>query len=136
MTYVVAVTGGREYSDRGHVWRVLDEIHARRSIALIVTGYCSFYDRAKQRFVPTGADRWAIEWAEYHGVPHTGEKYRANWYPDGKTLDRGAGPKRNARMLHNENVDRLAAFPGGNGTNSCVEIARRMGIAVRDERHG
>ena len=34
----VIVCGGRNYADRDHVFRVLDDIHAKRSIALIIEG--------------------------------------------------------------------------------------------------
>ncbi|CAQ71565.1 SLOG family protein [Cupriavidus taiwanensis] len=32
------VTGGREYDDREWVWAVLDRVHARRTITLLIQG--------------------------------------------------------------------------------------------------
>jgi YspA, cpYpsA-related SLOG family len=119
--YVVAVTGGRHYGDRAHVFRVLNEIHRNKPVTLIVQGYAS------------GADDLAMTWAESRGVPHTGSKYAAPWYVTGR-LDRSAGPRRNRRMLEQEGAHLLVAFPGGTGTNGCVRIGRELGIQIRDER--
>lgn len=119
MTYVVAVTGGRDYANREHVWRTLDEIHAERTIDLLVTGGCR------------GADRLAGKWADAHGVCVA--EFTPNWAKYG----RAAGPRRNEWMLRESQASLLVAFPGGKGTDGCIEIARRMGIAIRDERgHG
>jgi hypothetical protein len=41
-----------------------------------------------------------------------------------------AGPRRNQRMLDTFQPDLVAAFPGGNGTKSCVDAASLRGIPV------
>jgi hypothetical protein len=87
------VCGGRNYADRDHVFAVLDDIHAKRIIALIIEGDA------------TGADRLAREWAQERGVPYRTEK--PNWIQ----LGRRAGPDRNAMMLALD-PDGVVAFQG------------------------
>ena|SRR5688572_5874152 len=105
------VCGGRDYADRAHVFAVLDDIHAKRTIALIIEGNA------------TGADRLAREWAESRGVPCRTEK--TNWIQ----LGRRAGPDRNAMMLSLD-PDGVVAFPGGRGTADMVRQAEELGYLV------
>jgi hypothetical protein len=119
------VTGGRDYGDRAAAFARLDALPRP---VLLMQGEC-----------PTGADRWAREWCSERGVPCVG--VHALWKADG----RGAGPKRNGRMLWLAQTlaDRLlpdecrlevVAFPGGDGTADCVRQAEGRGIGVRDGR--
>lgn len=58
----------------------------------------------------TGADLEGRQWARNTGIPWT--TCKADWYPDGsKTLDRSAGPKRNARMLRAAHLSPLQSLP-------------------------
>jgi hypothetical protein len=105
------VCGGRNYADREHVFAVLDDIHAKRTIALIIEG-----DAA-------GADRLAREWAQERGVPFQTEK------PDWIQLGRRGGPARNERMLSLD-PDGVVAFPGGRGTADMIRQAEELGYPV------
>jgi hypothetical protein len=113
---IVAVTGSRHPSaiERVKVWSILDMFHAATPITLLVHG------------AATGRDRDAAEWAESRWVPHTGQKYAADWACDG----RAAGPIRNSRMLRDANPDMLVAFAGGTGTADCTRKAKALGIRV------
>lgn len=112
----IAVTGGRHFSNRELVYRILDVIHAEVTITLLVHGNCQ-----------TGADQLAAQWADSRGVLHTGKKWTANW----KIFGNAAGPMRNRAMLRTEKPTRLVAFPGDKGTNGCCGIAEKLGIEVR-----
>lgn len=110
----VMVTGGRDYADREALGHVLSDLHADRGITIVVEGGC-----------PTGADRFAREWASANGV--TWETHRADWATHG----RAAGPKRNAFMVH-LGADLVVATAGGRGTADCVRRAKAAGIPVRE----
>ena len=126
----VLVTGGRNYADRGDVFRVLDEIHAETPIEMILHGACGWdgdqpgdFDDAKLR----GADRWAHEWAAARRVATLA--MAAKW----TTQRAAAGPLRNAQLVaYGANL--CVAFPGGVGTADCVRKAIAAGIKLRDER--
>lgn len=108
----IIVCGGRDYQDRRHVFKVLDHIHTLRSIAEVIQGEC-----------PTGADRWAREWAVGYGIPLT--RCRAEWEKHGKR----AGPLRNRHMLTLK-PDGVVAFPGGRGTDDMCKAAAEAGVPV------
>ncbi|WP_293854344.1 SLOG family protein [Sphingomonas sp. SCN 67-18] len=114
MKLIFAVTGGRSYDNYDHVKRVLDEERP----GAIVQGECPY----------GGADAMAARWCADNGVPCIGIKANFNHY------GRGAGPIRNGWMLDLIEVYKVIAFPGGRGTENCVEQARRREILVRDER--
>jgi hypothetical protein len=105
------VCGGRTYSDRDHVFAVLDDIHAKRTIALIIEGDAP------------GVDRLAREWAQSRRVAFQTEK------PDWIQLGRSAGPRRNKMML-SLNPDGVVAFPGGRGTADMIRQAEELGYPV------
>lgn len=107
----VLACGGRDYSDRAHVFQILDLIHARRPITLLIEGGAR------------GADRLAREWAICTGVPYV--TYEANW-----RIGRFAGQARNLRMLKEGRPDFIVAFPGGAGTSHMRKIGRAAGICV------
>lgn len=110
----VCVTGGRKYSDDAHVNSVLDAIHKRTPITLLIHGK-SF-----------GADMLAQRWARKNGVREQG--FQAEW----SRLGKAAGPVRNRVMLHESKPDVLVAFPGRDGTANCVGQAHVLGIDVID----
>lgn len=111
----VVVTGGRHFANQLLVFRVLDALQPSR----VSEGDC-----------PSGADLFARQWRDMNGV--AGESYAADWYPAhlGGRLDRGAGPRRNGRMLRAENPNLVIAFRGNRGTRDCSEQARAMNIPV------
>lgn len=109
---VVAVCGGRDYPNRGHVWSVLDSLHSLLGQIRVVTG-----DAA-------GADHHAHTWALTRGVPAL--RVRANWDRHG----RAAGPIRNQQILDTQYPALVIAFPGGRGTADMCRRARAVGIPV------
>lgn len=98
----VAVTGGREFTDRHFIFSKLNE----QNITHMILG-CA-----------RGVDTIALEYAKTHSIPYTREE--ADWDKFGL----GAGPERNARMLSHR-PDIVIAFPGGSGTaNMCLQAVR------------
>lgn len=114
----VAVTGGRTYSDRKNIFRVLDLIHEKTPVELLVHGACD------------GADMVAQEWAMGRGVEV--KAYRADWEKHG----RAAGPIRNQRMLEEARPQILVVFPGARGTLDCATRARHLKIRIVDGKPG
>lgn len=112
----VLVTGSRDWPKPAVVWAALDEQllqHGKQM--LLVVGDC-----------PTGADRYAYDWAWERGV--VADVYLADWAAYG----RGAGPRRNAAMVATR-PSVVLAFPLGEsrGTRGCMRLAEKAGIPVR-----
>jgi hypothetical protein len=108
------VCGGRKYGNYFAVRHVLDTIHAKRPITLIIEGGAM------------GADRLARSWAIEHRIPYvTEEVTKADWDKYG----RGAGPRRNGLMLKHK-PDGVVAFPGNDGTADMMKQARQAGVTV------
>lgn len=63
----VLVCGGWDFQNRERVFEILDQVRAKRGVACII-----------QCNRPTGAEKWAREWAEEHEVPC--ESYGADWF--------------------------------------------------------
>jgi hypothetical protein len=106
------VCGGRDYDDRDSVFSILDRARVKLGLEFVIEGGA------------LGADRLAREWAQARGVPF--QTYEADWKGEG----RSAGPKRNARMLHEGKPGCVIAFAGGNGTNNMVRQAETAGVKV------
>lgn len=114
----ILVTGGRSYGNWAKVSSTLDSVDGlAHAVTDVVQGGA------------TGADALARKWGEHRGKKvHTEE---ANWYPDGKTLDRSAGHRRNAEMLiKHPDIELVVAFPGAAGTIGMVRMAKKKGIKV------
>jgi hypothetical protein len=109
---IVVVTGGRDFRDAKKIFETLDKLHATNPITLIVEGGAD------------GADAIAHDWGLLRKIPV--KTYRADWHAHGK----GAGPIRNRKMLTEEKVDLVVAFPGGRGTANCVEQARENVLKI------
>lgn len=105
------VCGGRDYSDREKAFSLLDAIHAKRNITVLIEGGAN------------GADCLARAWARNRGVICA--TVNAAWDKRG----RGAGPQRNAAML-SLGPDGVLAFPGGRGTANMVQQAKDAGVKV------
>ena len=105
------VCGGRSYDNFDRLYSVLDNIHARKGIAMIIEGGAK------------GADAHAATWADNKGIPRV--TCHANW----EYFGNGAGPKRNKVMLM-LNPNGVVAFPGGAGTENMARQAQNTGIKV------
>lgn len=108
------VTGGRDYRDRGAVYKALDSQErecTRPSCMVLITGGAG------------GADSLAADWAHANGV-HLVEMH-ALWDVYGTA----AGPVRNTAMLLLL-PDVVLAFPGGKGTADMVRRAKDAGVRV------
>jgi hypothetical protein len=110
----VLVCGGREYHNLGHVFSVLDAIHALEPITLVIHGGAP------------GADTCADEWARRNTLPLL--RHPPDWQKHG----RAAGPIRNTAMLRYKPAF-VVAFPGGAGTADMIRQAEAAGIPVRRE---
>lgn len=106
------VCGGRNFHDRDLLAQVLGQAAEQIGIACVIHG-CA-----------RGADTLAGEWAEARGIPV--ERFPADWARHG----RGAGPRRNQRMLDEARPDLVIAFPGGAGTADMCRRAREAGVPV------
>ena len=103
------VCGGRDYTDRDLVWRIVGRLNP----AVLIQGGAA------------GADRLAKLWAESKGLVEIVTE-PADWDLHGKA----AGPMRNKLMLDKHEPDLVLAFPGGAGTDDMVAQARRAGVPV------
>lgn len=107
----VLVCGGRDYADFARVKVVLDQIHARRPITLLINGDAR------------GADKLAQVWAKMAQVCRF--DVPAEWDLYGKA----AGPQRNTRMFEAK-PDLVIAFPGGSGTRDMAGKAEAVGVRI------
>jgi hypothetical protein len=103
------VTGGRDYTNREYVYRVLD----------LLTPWPVELIHGNAR----GLDTLAKEWGEARGVIVT--PFPADWDKHGKA----AGHIRNQQMV-DENPSFVIAFPGGTGTADACKRAQKKGIRV------
>mgnify|MGYP001589556397 CR=1 FL=1 len=118
----VIVTGSRQHANRDAVRTALDALIKDLAPAehlVVVTGAC-----------PTGADRWADEWARSrYPLNVRPERHPADW-----KMGKQAGHWRNQHMV-NLGADLVLAFfqPGAQnvGTADCVARAVEAGIPVR-----
>jgi len=109
----VLVCGGRDYTDSTFVTFVLEAIHAKKAITLVIHGCAS------------GADTFAEQWASQkdgctaYGVP-------ADWKKHGSR----AGPVRNRLMLEYGKPELVIAFEGGAGTRDMTSAATAAEVRV------
>jgi predicted Rossmann-fold nucleotide-binding protein len=125
------IAGGRNYRLTQDDYKILDGLLANVGVKEVVHGGA------------TGADACGKEWAESRGIPVT--PFDPDWddlsHPnaviryrrDGKPYDAAAGPRRNAEMA--SYADAVAIFPGGRGTQSMYDLAKKAGIMIFDFRH-
>jgi YspA, cpYpsA-related SLOG family len=109
----VLVCGGREYSDLGRVFGVLNPLLEQHPDLEIIEGGA------------TGADTLARDWAHAKNVPV--QTFKANW----KLYGKRAGYIRNVQMLEEGKPDMVIAFPGGPGTGMMVNLADKANVSVR-----
>lgn len=113
----VLVCGGRKFSDRELLYKVLNIIHngIKGGIKTIIHGGAS------------GADSIAGDWS-VNVLKKEAEVYLANW----NLHKTAAGPIRNRKMLKEGKPDIVVAFPGGSGTSDMIKIATAAGVKVFD----
>lgn len=116
----ILVCGGRNYTDRNHVWNTLCEIDAARGpITCIIHG------------AATETDTEAMYWAQTERINER-KILHAPFVADWRQYGNAARAIRNARMIENGRPDLVVAFPGGKGTADCVRQARTAGIEVME----
>lgn len=116
--YVVLVTGGRDYSDFEQFRKVLDKLHGRKPITLVVHGGCE-----------SGADSMAATWADEKGIQQAIFPVTSGQWD---LIGKRAGPIRNQAMVHHIlKINRAVHFPGGKGTKSCINAAKAKGIKTK-----
>ena len=110
------VAGGRDYKNIKRALKILDTLHAKYIVITeVVSGCC-----------PTGVDKMGETWAEIESIPI--KRFPADWDKHG----RAAGPIRYKQMA--EHSDILALFPGGKGTTSMYNEAKKADVAIYDFR--
>lgn len=108
----VVVFGGRNYDDAERVDAVLDGLHEKRPIGLVIHGGAR------------GADTLGGLWGARRGVHVC--VFPANW-----TLhEKAAGPIRNQAMVDWGLPQLGVKFPGQNGTSDMLRRMRAAGIKV------
>ena len=141
---VVVVTGGRDFADARFMGDLLDWTADVFRVRVVIHGACGL-DADQAGGEMTGADALADAWARERGFPfpmvessegpHGLVPMPAAWTKLGKA----AGPTRNRAMVRfaeglvsGNSLLRplLVAAPGGAGTASCIEAARRAGWRV------
>jgi len=108
----VLVCGGVAFTDRDHLFAVLDEGMRVNGISLIISG------------MALGADTLAVEWAKERRVELA--EFPADW----KAHGRAGGPIRNRQMLVEGKPNIVVAFPGGRGTADMTSRAHKAGVDV------
>jgi hypothetical protein len=121
---IVAVSGGRDYTDANKVNEVLGKLHRERGIALIIEGGCPMKRNGG------GADGLARKWAEANEVncltiPPKSKRF--GWP--------ACGPIRNQEMSRMR-PELWVLFPGGRGTASAAEVAQQSGIETLVVKYG
>jgi hypothetical protein len=125
---VVIVAGGRDLSWAWRFEEWLETLHSAYVFHEVVVGSNNRDPTGQRR----GADAHAKAWAERLGIDTT--VMDANWTKFG----RGAGPRRNTRMLWYLNLisdatqtpAMVLTLPGGKGTADLASQAAAFGIPV------
>jgi hypothetical protein len=104
------VCGGRHFSDAAMLYKVLNELHDKTPVWLVINGGSP------------GADTLARDWSVSRDI--AAQTFFANWREEGAA----AGPNRNARMLAEGRPNFVVAFPGGKGTANMIAQAMHAGV--------
>ena len=109
----ILVCGGRRYHNSILIWDILDQIHHKFKITVLINGGAQ------------GADLHARNWARQYADIEIA-LYYAQWEKYG----RSAGYIRNKQMLDQGQPEIVLAFPGGPGTKNMVDIGQKAGVLV------
>jgi hypothetical protein len=117
------IAGSRDWEDEEHIRQAIE----RARPTVLIHGACKRWSKERRRWV--GADYLAGQIATELGI--TVIPYPADWYPNGE-YDRGAGVKRNQRMLDEGRPDWVIAFADdllvSRGTRDMIERAVEHGV--------
>lgn len=116
----ILVCGGRAYDDRERVYRILDKAVEG------INGSGRTWNIRLIHGAAKGADSLAAKWAAERGIDSI--SYPADWDTYGKR----AGFIRNKQMLDEGKPNAVIAFPGGVGTRMMVQLAKRVGVPVKE----
>lgn len=116
MGLVILVCGGRSYSNKEKIYEVLSSIHKDTLITILIHGAAK------------GADSIAGYWARENSIKE--KQCPALW----NTYGKAAGSIRNQKMLDDNKVDLVIAFPSGKGTADMIERAKKANIEVRETK--
>ena len=109
----ILVCGGRDYHDREHVNKTLDNLRQWFTADFVII-----------QGEANGADLWGKRWGKRQGRPVIGVEAPWDFY------NKAAGNIRNGWMLTFCEPDLVVAFPGGSGTADMITQARRAGVDV------
>jgi len=115
---LIAVTGGRGYRDREHVFVVLDAVRADLRAGAAATDVRLIHGGAN------GADKSGSAWATRRQVQQTTLR------PDWSTYGKAAGSIRNGQIL-DACPFCVVAFPGGTGTGDMIRRTIKARIEIR-----
>ena len=114
------IAGGRGYKFTDADITFLDGLRCGMEITEVVSGGC-----------PSGADYHGEQWAHKERIAI--KKFIPEWEKYKRPGKRNpAGPIRNRQMA--EYADAVVLFPGGRGTESMYNEAKRTGILILDKR--
>lgn len=124
------VCGGRDFKNYHRVFDVLDKVHRKYKISLLIHGAQRTYSHPDSNEPDFGADFIASEWAKSRGIKE--KPFPADW----KTHGKPAGFIRNAEMAK-EKLDMAISFSGGNGTAMMMRLlkgkTRRFAVKPRKD---
>lgn len=112
MSFILAVAGGRDFSDYNRLKKVLDDIFLNRKIDMIQTGNAY------------GADSLAIRYARERKI-----KYKI-FIPEWKKYGNAAGIIRNEDII--KNADKVVCFWDGKskGTKNTIDRSKRKDCVI------
>lgn len=121
---VACITGGRYDADRRPLRPSLRQLQCFRRLLTILDIHEVWDGDA------IGTDRFVRGWikSRFYALHIACEICPVDNKLDGPWP--AAGHRRNHRMLNTSRASRLIAFPGGRGTNGCVQAALKMGLEV------
>jgi YspA, cpYpsA-related SLOG family len=108
----IAFTGGTDCNDHTRIWDVLDKIHAKHPVMVLLHGGS-----------PRGAERIAACWTDQRKVPQV--VFKPDWTREG----RAAPFKRNDRLLEALPIG-VVVFPGSGISANLTDKAKKLGIPV------
>lgn len=111
MSKTILVCGGRDYADEEYLFRVLQYINDEVGIQRLVA--------SNER----GAAALTVKWAKYNDVAiHTFDTDQRRYGKEAESI-------RNQKMVDEEGISFVLAFPGGRGTEDMLHKANVANIS-------